>query len=86
MQQVWKTMNSQELKVIESRTDVSDIPRLVAEVRRLSEIVEVAKCLHEAQRNYQRTTDLQTEYYAEMRDAEKEFISCMNSVSFIEGT
>jgi hypothetical protein len=67
------------LSAIEERCDGRDVPMLVGEIRRLAEIAEAARLVHEARRQYERSMEETEARRREVAEAEGEFSRMMSS-------
>jgi hypothetical protein len=72
--------DGRELTGIETNCDGRDVPGLVAEIRRLDEIVCVARRMHEARRQYERALGELKACEKEKAEVEDEFSRMMNSL------
>lgn len=72
--------DGRELSAMEARCDGRDVPRLVAEIRRLGEIVDAARRVHEARRQHECSLKELKACEKEKADVEEEFSRMLNSL------
>lgn len=72
--------DGRELSAIEARCDGRDVPGLVDEIRRLCEIVDAARRVHEARRQHECSLKELKAFEKEMAEVEDEFSRMLNSL------
>jgi len=72
--------NWRELSDIEAKCDGRDVPRLVAEIRRLGEIVEAARRVYEARHQHECSLNELKACEKEKAEVEEEFSRMMKSL------